>query len=439
LPLAFSDLAFPVPQELFWSVFRTAAAIVPFSALLGFLTPLLVDEVSDGQPDRAGRAYAVNIIGAILGPLLAGFVVLPWLGDHHSLAALSLPLFGIGLWAALPNRSLGTPQLGAKPLYATLVLASAGLAAVTKDIQAGLAGPVQLRDHTATVIATGEGFRKRLIINGVGMTSLTPITKYMAHLPLAFLDRQPQNGLVICFGMGTSFRSMLSWGIDTTVVELVPSVPKLFGYYHPDGPEIIQASALDHIVIDDGRRFLERSAALYDVITLDPPPPITTPTTSLLYSREFYQLVRRRLRSAGIFHAWLAVRDPGWDIPLLASFSKALRESFPHVRAFPSLHGTGIHFLASEHALPTRTAAQLAARLPVAAAADLLEWGPFDTSEEMFAEVLKTEQSIARLAAMDLNIPPLQDDRPVNEYFFLRRLFDPRVPLQYFGGPRVDH
>ncbi len=69
--------------------------------------------------------------------------------------------------------------------------------------------------------------QKQLLVNGYGMTWLTPITKMMAHLPLAFLDRSPQDALVICFGMGTTFRSLHSWGIPVTAVELVPSVPRL--------------------------------------------------------------------------------------------------------------------------------------------------------------------------------------------------------------------
>ncbi len=94
---------------------------------------------------------------------------------------------------------------------------------------------IVLRDSTATVIATGDGMDKELLVNGYGMTSLTPITKMMAHLPLAFLDRPPKNALDICFGMGTTFRSLLSWKIHwhatATLVELVPSVPQMFSYF----------------------------------------------------------------------------------------------------------------------------------------------------------------------------------------------------------------
>jgi spermidine synthase len=78
------------------------------------------------------------------------------------------------------------------------------------------------RDHTATVISAGEGMQKRLLVNGVGITSLDVITKFMAHLPLAFHSGESESVLIICFGMGTTYRSALSWEIKTTAVELVP-------------------------------------------------------------------------------------------------------------------------------------------------------------------------------------------------------------------------
>jgi hypothetical protein len=36
------------------------------------LTPMLVDRWAGGDPDRAGRAYALNVVGCIIGPLLEG-------------------------------------------------------------------------------------------------------------------------------------------------------------------------------------------------------------------------------------------------------------------------------------------------------------------------------------------------------------------------------
>src|SRR5205085_9571448 len=152
------------------------------------------------------------------------------------------------------------------------------------------------RDSTATLVAMGsDRLNKRLLVNGVGITNLTPITKMMVHLPNAFLRHPPQSGLVICFGMGTTHLSMLSWGIRSTAVELVPSVPGLITFFHPHA-ETLMNSPLSHVVIDDGRFFLERSSEQYDVITIDPPPPVQAAGSSLLYSKEFYATAQRHLR-----------------------------------------------------------------------------------------------------------------------------------------------
>ena len=67
--------------------------VVPFCAAVGFVTPLLVDRVSAGDARRAGAAYAANVVGCILGPLVCGFAVLPVLGERWSLLAFSVPLW----------------------------------------------------------------------------------------------------------------------------------------------------------------------------------------------------------------------------------------------------------------------------------------------------------------------------------------------------------
>ena len=103
-------------------------------------------------------------------------------------------------------------------------------------------------------------------------------------------------------------------------------------------------SPLSHVVIDDGRRYLERTSEQYDVITIDPPPPVKAAGTSLLYSKEFYSIIRRRLAPGGILQQWL----PYGDAVVKAAVARALQESFPYVRLFRALDGQGFHFLASE-------------------------------------------------------------------------------------------
>jgi spermidine synthase len=422
LPLILADPRFAAPDfsenelgSFFYNALRAALAIGPFSALVGFLTPMLVDRWSQGDPNRAGRAYAVNVLGSILGPLLAGFWILPWAGERWGLCLISIPLFVAGLPSAFRSSDRAFLKIRSGPLYAGAVALSVMMAMLSRSYDTIYPQRVELRDYTATVIATGEGMDRRLLVNGIGMTILTPITKMMAHVPLAMLPRPATSGLVICFGMGTTFRSMLSWGIQTTVVDLVPSVPKLFGYYHADGPDLLK-SPLGRVVIDDGRRFLERSTEQFDVIVTDPPPPIGAPTSSLLYSEEFYAIVKPHLRPGGILQVWC----PGGDDATLAAIAKALRSSFPYVRPYQSIEGWGLHFLASMTPLPVVTGEQLAGRLPARAAEDLIEWNRDSTPAKMFADVLGREQPIETLIQPEPSISPITDNRPINEYFLLR-------------------
>jgi predicted membrane-bound spermidine synthase len=412
VPLLSADLRLMIPRLL-----RVPVGIAAFSALLGFLTPKLVDRFSEGDPNRAGIGYAANVAGCILGPLFAGFVLLPYLDERYAVATLALPWLVVGVWFTLFRQSGSARRITASHaiVISAILLASFALIFLTQSYVQRFPVTQVRRDSTATVVAGGRGMDKRLLVNGVGMTALTPITKMIASMPLAFLDHPPQNALVICFGMGTTHRSMLSWGIDSTAVELVPSVPALFWYYHADGPELLK-SPRSHVVIDDGRRFLERTTAQYDVIVIDPPPPVQAAGSSLLYSREFYAAAQKRLRPDGILQQWL----PAGDLVTTISVARALQESFPYVRAFVGIEGWGIHFLASRQPIPARSPAELAKRMPASAAADLVEWGPLPTAEQQFAAVLKQEIPMDQLLAMDRSVPAMQDDRPINEYYVLR-------------------
>lgn len=413
LPLLAANPDFHISKVL-----RLALGIVPFSFLLGFVTPMLVDRWSEGDPDRAGHAYSINIIGCILGPLLSGFVLLPVMSERWALFVLALPWLLIGLF---PGWSFDTPGFGGRPAWQrigsyALVLAAIIMVFTNRAFEDEFGGRSQVRrDNTATSIATGSGMHKNLLINGIGITGLSPAIKMMAHLPLSFLDHPPQNVLVICFGMGTTYRSMLSWGIPVTGVELVPSVPQLFGYFHADGPALLRSS-LSNVVIDDGRRYLERTSQKYDVIAIDPPPPVSAAGSSLLYSEEFYGILKQHLRPGGILHQWL----PGCDDVVRASAARALRNSFPYIRVYPSVGAWGIHFLASMQPIPDRTARQMLEHMPPRAVEDMMEWGPEKNPEQHIAAVLNRELTIEQLIAQAPDAPALRDDRPVNEYFLWR-------------------
>ncbi len=279
-------------------------------------------------------------------------------------------------------------------------------------------------DHVASVVSHGTTKDdKHLLVNGVGITTLTDLTKVMAHLPLVLRERPPESTLVICFGMGTTFRSLTTWGGRTTAVELVPSVADAFGFYWPDA-EAVRSRPGARIVIDDGRRFLARTAERFDLITLDPPPPVEAGGSSLLYSTEFYQLVRQRLSPTGVLAQWF----PGGEETILRAVANTLLREFPHVlvyRAFEAgpdvpLHLAGTHLFAAQWPLTPPTIAQAIARMPPAARQDLVEWHPGMPLEVAWDYVLKQRLDPQQLLPKNPRLG-ITDDRPFNEYFWLRR------------------
>ena len=114
-----------------------------------------------------------------------------------------------------------------------------------------------------------------------------------------------------------------------------------------------------------------------------------------------------------------------------AAVTRALLDVFPYVRAYRSMLGDpSYHFLASMSPIPDRDAQQLLARMPAKAIADMMEWGPAKTPEEQFDLLLSREVTPQSLIALAPRTPDLQDDRPINEYYRLRRMF----PAKVFGA-----
>lgn len=417
LPIVCNDLRFLTNTENLAGYLSATAlllSICPLCAALGYLTPSLIDEYSLGDPAAAGRAYAMNVAGCILGPLVASYVLLPWLGERYGLVVLGFPflafsLFGTGslsTWYRWSSRLIASAMLIWSLFYSVDLAVLVPLKSRKTEIR---------RDYAASVISAGEGLSKALLVNGVGVTGLVPITKFMAHLPLAFHTGKPESALVICFGMGTSYRSVLSWDIETTAVELVPSVRDAFAFYHADAQRVL-GNPKGRIVIDDGRRYLNRTGDKFDVIVIDPPPPVEAAGSSLLYSEEFYELAKKHLRPNGILQAWF----PGGNARTGRAVLRSLQHSFPYLRCFRSPGGSGLLVLASMEPIDPLTPYQVAMAMPNAAVDDLLEWSSSRDLPAYLAQILSKQFEIEQELDPDPRIR-ITDDHPYNEYFLLRR------------------
>jgi spermidine synthase len=421
-PAALLSLTAVHPAYPFPVLARLVLGIAPLSFLLGILTPSLIDVHSQSNAAAAGKSYAVNLAGCILGPLAAGFVFIPWVGNYaaYLIFAAVFLLLTLGILSRLQKT---VPKIA----FTAAVLMSCALILKTGGSYESQYPDGEIRhDYAATVVAAGKGMKKQLLVNGTGMTLLSTITKLMVHLPAAHLPEPPQKTLVIGLGMGTSFRSLLSWNADVTAVELVPSVAALLPYYFPDAPKLLEeAGDKARIVIDDGRRYLDRHPAQYDLIIIDPPPPIEAAGSSLLYSKEMYGSVKKRLKKDGILQTWIA----GVDQETTASILRSVAESFTSMRLFDSIDGWGLHILASDSPIPMKSPAELAAALPERVRQDLTEWLPKKTAEAIFIKQLEgefpTKHMLSSLRSGKHRL--LTDDFAVNEYFLWRKVLRPRL------------
>jgi spermidine synthase len=191
-----------------------------------------------------------------------------------------------------------------------------------------------------TVTAFEVNKFKQLWVNGTGMTFLNTETKLMAHLPLLFTG-ESRSFLAICFGMGTTIRSAVRYpDLQVTTVELVPETFRIFPYYHPDGAEILASDRVTAIV-NDGRNHLLLSDELYDVITVDPPPPIWSARTVNLYTRQFFELAKARLAPGGVMCLWF----PGGTKEEVKSLLRTFSSVFEHTTVFSGPHSWGYYFI----------------------------------------------------------------------------------------------
>jgi len=411
-----------VNDPRFWTsrpavITLTLLSIVPFCGCLGYLTPKLIDAFANGRPREAGRAYAINIVGCILGPLFGGYVLLPFLGVKQSMLLLGIPIL-IYFVLHLSEYARRPAFTAATGLLTIVLFAMAARYSTSYEDRAFYQVGKLRRDHVATVLAAGSGRQKELFVNGISMTNLTPITKIMAHLPLASRDRKPESALVICFGMGTTVRSLSRWDIDITAVELVPSVPDVFDYFFKNAGDVLKNPKV-HVVIDDGRRFLRRTEKKFDLITIDPPPPVEASGSSLLYSREFYRLIRTRLKDDGILQTWFPVGEK----LTYEAIARAIADEFPYVRIYHSIENFGYHFSASMQPIEKPGVGDFIARMPEGAREDMLEWADGQSLEAYVGSILERESPLQDALNPDPRVC-VTDDQPYNEYFLLRRTWN---------------
>lgn len=271
-----------------------------------------------------------------------------------------------------------------------------------------------VEDEAANTLAykSADGKDYGLLVDGQGMSVMVDETKLMAHLPL-LVHPNPKNMLVICFGMGTTFRSALSYGIQVDAVELVPSVPKTFPVFFKDAQEVL-ANPNGRIFINDGRNFVRLTKNTYDVIQVDPPPPVNSAGTTVLYSKEFYEDGKKILTDNGLFIQWLFYGTRNDDFQMLV---RSFIDVFPYVSVFSSPRQIGLYLIGSKNPIPPMDTRHVAKKLQNKKVFDdLNEWGAWDATN--LPTLFMGNRTL--LEKYSQGAKPVTDNNPRTEYFLLR-------------------
>ena len=347
------------PATAFWIYFKDSAALmlVP-TLLLGMCFPLLIQLIS-GKHENVGQAtgqvYAANTLGAILGSLCSGFLFLPNFGSQTSLtlvATLNLLtmvlLFRTGDYLAPAIRKGLTVVFVSLILFMNMAIPSdlmnpffmrdsAGKRNLSKLIffEEGLSDTVAVfKDEYGTL----DPSAKRLVTNGISMSASNMIaTRYMklfAHVPILLVD-QPDDVLVVCFGTGqTTGAAGLHPRVKTVdSLELSSSVIHSGKMFADQNHEVLLNPKVN-FVIQDGRNHLLTTHKLYDVITSEPPPPRTAFTVNL-YTREYYELQKKKLKPGGIAAQWIPLHSQGEKE--VAMHFKTFQSVFPYTMGWLSV------------------------------------------------------------------------------------------------------
>ncbi|MBI4879867.1 MAG: fused MFS/spermidine synthase [Planctomycetes bacterium] len=398
--------------------FGRCLAVLFVPCTLSGTTFAIVAKVYARRVDTLGRdagiAYAVNTLGAILGAIAGGFLVLPLLKLRAGLVVLGAMNVLIGLWLLLRRRPEGRAR---KTAIVTGILAAAGLASVfwagdparkaLEDWAEKIVFYEDGRESSVAIVQAEESEDLHLLVDGDGQAGtgigMQIHLRLLGHLP-AFFHPNPREALCVCFGAGISLGSLAQHPVERVdIVELSRAVITGAKHFAPFNHDPLHDPKVT-LTIDDGRNFLLASDRKYDVITSDPVDPDDAGVTSL-YSREYYELVRDHLNEGGVACQWLA----GYG----AEETKLLMRTFQSVFPNASLWFGEAMILVGLKGEPRATLADLRARFTHAPVRDSLAVIGVTSPEELLALRLLGPQALRSFVGAG---PLNTDDRPLIEY-----------------------
>jgi spermidine synthase len=344
------------------NLFRALWTILPATIFWGASFPLALGSLA-GRSNDSGRlaagVYGANTLGAILGALFFSFISIPALGTMRSQQIL-IGLAGvsaIALLAPLPLRSSSadelhpdpapsrqfTLQLGAAVLVILALIASVSnvpwqlLAYGRRVALMSYSDREESKDHPIQLLYRGEGLNSSIVItNQTGLRIIyvngnVEASNAIDDMRLQTMDGQlpalvnsdPQDVLVVGFGTGVSAGTFVTHPETKTITiaELERLIPPASGKFFQRENNDVLNDPRTKVFYDDGRHYLQTHNDRFDVITSDPVH-LWIKGTSALYSKEYFEIVRRHLKPGGVAAQWLPLYDGNVDTikSVLATF-----------------------------------------------------------------------------------------------------------------------
>ncbi len=281
---------------------------------LGTVFPLLIKLGENPEASRGfliGRLAAINTLGAITGSLVAGFVILEYIGLWGGIRLMAVMYF-LTAWFSLSQASPQRPRWFYLPalgiLLSVSILDTGKIPVVKIDPVVENESLLEYWEGSSgTVAVIRKKEQLKIKLNNhytLGGTGSYQLEQREAVLPIS-VHPQPKSVYHIGLGTGISAGGTLTLPIRRLVVteinaNVITASEKYFG-------EFLNGLFFDprvQIVEEDGRNYLRGTNEHFDVIISDLFIPWKAGVGSL-YSREHYQIILDRLNHQGLFMQWL--------------------------------------------------------------------------------------------------------------------------------------
>jgi spermidine synthase len=283
--------------------------VFPPTVVLGAVFPYLLKAAptNNQQPGKfVGRLVLFNSVGGVIGPIIAGFLLLDAIGLWSSIKLIAVVYGVVAIVIAVSfydEKKLRWLALPVVVILAVITLSNPPLVRLAPNQK--ILDMWQSSDGVLSVVEANKNIQMRLDnFYVLGDSRSILVEQMQAHIPL-LIHSAPKKTLFLGMGTGITAGAALSHQVDRVVViELVANVVSAAKrYFSPWANGLFEDSRVE-IITDDARNFLLGTNEYFDVIVGD----LFTPWhagTGSLYTVEHFRQGKRRLAAGGIFAQWL--------------------------------------------------------------------------------------------------------------------------------------